>query len=92
VGLYTSVACGPLGLWRIRTVSHDHRIILVIAFMAGVAWRVVRGDMLRGEAFHQELGRSGCDSWSDTNPVISKSFTTKKAMRVDFAKQFTKDC
>jgi hypothetical protein len=27
-----------------------------------------------------------------TNRVISKSFTTKKAMRVDFAKQFTKDC
>jgi hypothetical protein len=71
---------------------HIHRVILVIAFMAGVAWRVVSGDMLRGEAFHQELGRSGCDSWSDTNPVISKSFTTKKAMRVDFAKQFTKDC
>jgi hypothetical protein len=32
------------------------------------------------------LGRSGCDSWSDTNPVVSKSFTTKKAMNAPLAR------
>jgi hypothetical protein len=56
-----------------------------------------------GELIHidiKKLGRSGLRATNgperlrlvDTNPVISKSFTAKKAMRVDFAKQFTKDC